>query len=398
MATAGTTEIAVVRPIGEYQQALTRFQTQGVHPYHRRAVSIIRPDDEIRKAIENRPFEDLAYQAAEVEDRIAQSPDGAQAAVASAAEEFLRSSFPMLVPEQLGIEIDFSLGREDDDPDEFVRIEEMIRQNAALGFQSQATENLPQMFRAFSEVRGALRFVHREGFLTPHTIIPESHLPWVTIAAPVWYVRPKEEIAFHIQDTRDTHPDNFVRYMVDLLGTEWLADWYQIWNRRSRPFSAYRGDVIPQALLDVMQRAVPVFDYLVIATPYHDVASMEWADPAWQRMIDPYLLGFSKYLRGFFFFLGRWSDTGIFPLAAEMTAHTMAYLRTHLGLLDKFNNPYWACPGGINKSVFLTYNNDSRKGTDIIKSAQEALQAYDEGRLFPWITEGRPSVQLAYAR
>lgn len=364
------------------KQELLRYQDGTISRYHARASLIVRPDEEVQRAAANAPFGDLAHHAAELEAMLREDPQKVQDHIARQLEEFLRNMWPMLEEDQVGFPVSFSL-HEEDDPAEVEQLSETIERNRELGLIQQADSELPKVLRAFSEARGILRYLRKKGLLLPHTILPDSQLPWFTVTAPVWYVGGQHRFSFDTQSP-DPYPDDFVQYMAKRLGSQRLADWFQMWNRRSRPFSDYKGDVIPNGLLGVMSEAVQVFDYVAIATPYHDVASKEWTDPSWKRLIDPYLLGFSEKIPSFFFFLGRWSNTGIFPLAAEMMAHTMGYLKEHREQLAGFGlNPYWAILELQGNGIF------DDAGNRLQSRANEALIAFEEQRFYAWLTEGR---------
>lgn len=343
--------------------------------YHARASRIIRPTEEVRKAAENRPYADLQQEIASLNAE--QLPD--------IVEAFLRTNWPMLGDPSL--EVNFSV-TDQDDPEEGRRFERMIERNKRLGFDQQAGSVLPATFEQFVGVRGIFRTLHHAGLLHPHTLIADQYLPHFMVTAPVWYVSSKRHEMPDNTNTPDPHPDDFVRFMANRLGTARASNWFQMWNRRSRSFAQYKGDIMPSGLMDMIEETLEILDYVVIATPYHDVASKEWADPVWQRLIDPYLIGFSERITTGFLFLGRWSDTGIFPLASEMTAHTMAFLRDHKEKLSGFgHNPYWAFPGDDDPNACL-----NGAGNALINLANEAMGAFEEDRLFEWLSEGRPTV------
>ncbi len=366
-----------------HEGSLTQFKYEEKSRYHKRAQLIVRPEEEVKKATANRPFADLIDLA---KAAIEEEPTNIETAITDKVESWLEDMFAMLTPEQLGVDISFSIN-EDDDLSEIDTFAEVIEANKLAGMDAMVNTTLPQKFSQFTEIRGIFRFMKKAGILTPFSIIPDSVLPWFTITTPVWYVAGKSANNFSPQESPDPYPDTFVKYICKRLGTQRLSYWYQIWNRRTRPNSLFNGDVMPLKLVKLSMQIQQILDFVVIATPYHDVASKEWADPNWQRLIDPYLLGFSKALPGFVFFLGRWSDTGIFPLASEMTAHTIAYLSTHKNGLHNFNRPYWCVKNGDYKIA---------EGVDIYRFATEALVAYNDNKLFEWLCEGRPKTKMLH--
>jgi len=136
---------------------------------------------------------------------------------------------------------------------------------------------------------------------------------------------------------------------------------------------------MPPSILKILTDAREKFDYLVIATPYHDVASREWADAKWLRNLDPFLFGFLKDQPEFMCLLGRWSQTGLFPLMGEMIADTMNHIRINKERLKNFSNSYWYHgDAGSCLSSNLSVH-------PLIKFADELLLAYERNLLFPFL-------------
>lgn len=61
---------------------------------------------------------------------------------------------------------------------------------------------------------------------------------------------------------------------------------------------------MPLPIVELVGKVKDFFDYLVIATPYHDLASEQWRDTSWKRSIDPFLFGFLKQRPELMFFSG----------------------------------------------------------------------------------------------
>ena len=123
-----------------------------------------------------------------------------------------------------------------------------------------------------------------------------------------------------------------------------------------------------------------LFDFIVIATPYHEKAGQDWQDLEWLHLIDPYVLGFKVGIP-FFFVLARFSDTGTFPLYNEMIADTIGFLQANMEKLRGFNqvnNPYWYHPDQSATSV-------QQLGTILIKHTHELIDHFEKGDLFDWL-------------
>jgi len=152
-------------------------------------------------------------------------------------------------------------------------------------------------------------------------------------------------------------------------------------NRRVRTLKQYKGEVIPPNVARRMRKAVELFDYVVIATPYHDQAGMDWQDLQWLRAIDPYILGFKKGIP-FFFILARFSDTGTFPLFNELIADTIEFLRVRKEKLDGFNlvnNPYWCNVEKLDMMGIPYF------GNYLMQHVGQLLAAFEAGNLFDWL-------------
>lgn len=243
-----------------------------------------------------------------------------------------------------------------------------------------------------------IRFLRDNDLLRPGCIIPMRNIVDVLVAAPIWYVASQAGIDENAWSSSDPTPDAAVAYFASLLGENQVwANFFQMWNRRTRSLARYEGDQIPPHILGAIKRARKHFDFVVIATPYHDVAGREWEDPAWQRSIDPFLYGFKKGLP-YIYFLGRWSDSGLFPLMVEMMADTVAYLRANLQRLDGFgDNPYWHfaekdhpdCGGGNNQHCFRGEQHHTAKFA-LKNLARQLVQAFDEGNLLDVLRKEKP--------
>jgi hypothetical protein len=201
----------------------------------------------------------------------------------------------------------------------------------------------------------------------------KKYLPELFLACPVWFVYGKG--VTDNQSEPDPRVDDSVKFFCDLIGTKRFAWLYQMYNRRTRTFDKFSGpDLLSPHLAEAIPQLAQTFDYLVIATPYHNTASKEWADPTWQSNIDPYLIGFKK---GFdhMVIIERWSGTGLFPLMSDMMADTIDHLRAHIELLKFFkSNTYWYKGEG-----------ESSLYGDLIPFGREVLDKFEEGKLFEYL-------------
>lgn len=126
---------------------------------------------------------------------------------------------------------------------------------------------------------------------------------------------------------------------------------------------------MPLPLVKLVGQVKGLFDYLVIATPYHDLAASEWGDARWTRQIDPFLLGVLKQVLELMFCLGRWSGTGLFPLIGP-----------RLRSLSDYCAPKKAMPRSP-----CDREHWKRANHTLIRFTDRLLQRFEEGRLFSWL-------------
>lgn len=261
-------------------------------------------------------------------------------------------------------------------------IKQAIDDHKSLGMQDQATHMLGQA-NVYKGLRTLLR--SEEDLLKPETLIPIQYLPDLFMAVPVWYFwadqRTQQE-AVEIKRSNDPRVHPNLQHMCSLVPTDRWADTFLMYNRRMRTLNEYKGDLIPPRIVARMRKMAPLFDYMVIMTPYHDVAGQDWQNVQWLRSIDPYVVGFLKNIP-LMFVIGRFSDSGTFPLYSELVADTIAFLRANIEKLrgfDGVDQPYWyrqGYPGGCLSGKQL--------GTRLIKHTRELLAAFDQGNLFDWL-------------
>jgi hypothetical protein len=332
--------------------------------YHAGAKDI--DPEKVVKAAENMPFAELlGIHTQPAEDRTIDISD--------MAKEFLSETFANLA----SIGVSYSVNDDVDKEAENKKVEDaiVVYRNAGLDGQVQSVKN---EYRSLTGVRNAFSLMNTNGILSMHTVIPVKYLPDLLVTAPVWFISSREGLT-DLTGENDPKPDHAVKYFCDEVGTKEFAWLYQIYNRRTRPLKQFDGrDIIPLPLMQIIEQAKNVFDYTVIATPYHDIASREWTDPKWLRNLDPFLFGFMKNLP-YMFLLGRWSGTGLFPLMLDMIADTIDHLRLNKQKLRNFsNNPYWY-KGGVRGNL------DCLDSGNLVAFADEVIKAYDENRLFEFL-------------
>lgn len=260
-------------------------------------------------------------------------------------------------------------------------IKKAIDDHESLGMQDQATHMLGQA-NVYKGLRTLLR--SEEDLLKPETLIPIHYLPDLFMAVPVWYFwadtrTQRESMEIKRSSDPEVHPN--LQYMCSLVPTDRWSDTFLMYNRRMRTLNEYKGDLIPPRIVARIRKMISFFDYTVIMTPYHDVAGQDWQDVQWLRSIDPYVVGFLRNIP-LMFVIGRFSDSGTFPLYSELVADTIAFLRANIEKLRGFDDadqPFWYRQG--NPNGYLS----GKLGTRLITHTRELLAAFDRGNLFDWL-------------
>lgn len=245
-------------------------------------------------------------------------------------------------------------------------------------------------------LKETISYLQNNRLLGPSTILPMECLPDVFLPAPVWFIAPKlgQTNVEYKTNIFEAPPGAPIGYFANLLKNQHWADLFQIFNRRNRPLNAYRGDVIPPHILQLLNFSRTFFDWTIIATPFLDKAGDEWQDPNWERMVDPYLLAFKEGLP-YFFFLGRWSgpQAGMFPLMHELTADTVAYLSKNGSKLSEYTAERYSPGGGNTRTTSARWHYAIRNGHSMNSPLGERLasfslnliRAFDTGVLYDYI-------------
>jgi hypothetical protein len=246
-------------------------------------------------------------------------------------ERLMKTVFPTFVEMDLG-------GVSDVASVEFCKaIRDSITEHRELGMHEQADK----MMASADTYIGLKKIYHTmDNALQSEAIIPIAYLPELFMAVPVWYFWADISTQKIIVGNR-AGSDPIVslqgKYMCDLIPNKHWVDTYLMFNCRTRTLADYSGDIIPPAITKRIKEMSGLFDHLVIMTPYHDVAGADWEDLEWQRMIDPYVIGFVTGVP-FMFMIGRFSDSGVFPLHSEMVADTISFLKQNRLKLHGFNS------------------------------------------------------------
>jgi hypothetical protein len=277
------------------------------------------PAEALLQVDRNKPFEDYpqaVYGWKSVFDGEGNDQEQVSESYWQAVENFLRRTFHSLtfIPE-----VSFDVRKVSE------RVERKAFNAALATYRAAKMHGQAALLKNLYDGLCALRIVLKEANQSNllETVIPVRYLPELLLASPVWFIESKKGGDF--DDVRFER--GVIRYFCDLGVTDQFAYLFQIYNSRVRPFVEFSGrDIMPLYIVDYIKRTRQLFDYLVIATPYHDIASEEWGAFVWHRNVDPFLLGFVKQVPELMFCLGRWSGRALFPRMADMIADTIDHL------------------------------------------------------------------------
>jgi len=327
------------------------------------------PDETVDQVIKNNPMPRIS--------RVNDVPDDA-----SEKEKLLKQLLRMLFPGMSDFGSDYSILTVDDSA-----LNAKLKEAKASYRKARLRREQDVMkseVKRFKETRGALKLMLEDNIVRRDSIIPINYLPDLFMATPVWYFHSggflNEYYVFKTWEVNDPMIYSWIWEFCNLFpkSQRWM-DTFQMFNYRVRTLDMYKGEVIPPYISQRMNQASKVFDYVVIATPYHDQAGNEWQNLKWERPIDPYVIGFKKGVP-FFFILGRFSGTGTFPLFNDLVADTTEFLRANKDKLIGFNGRrrWWTkTDSGITA--------DNKHGDYLKHHTDMLLKAFDQGILFDWL-------------
>jgi hypothetical protein len=330
---------------------------------------------DVKKALQNEPFGDFsriiaAWKANE------EQQEQHHTLHHKIFESFLRHAFPLFT-ETPGISFQIQNYDSQAEKDVIGAVADRFLKANLLG----ARNSFCQMYDGFSRLRQAFQAIHTIRGLTIETLVPIRHLPELLVAAPIWFVNERNGQ----ERAREPQQNKKVTYFCDRIQGDRFRWLYQLYNREPLSLSNFQGrDIIPPRVLETIEKTQALFDFLVIATPYHDIASKKWDAAGWVRNVDPFLFGFNQHTPDYMYFLDRWSGNGIFPMIGEMIADTVAHLQTNLAIFDKIPG-YLAWYQGPQTHEH-TLSQSQRGFRHELKSfVCDFITAYKADRLFPWL-------------
>jgi len=394
--------------------------------YHAKAKQV----DErlVRQVIENRPFEGITPDEEPSDDDILSVGD--EGAFEQAMLQYLEQQYAGLV----GIDIEMKILDFDEEKARLV-LQEEIAENKALGMVEQVRvlqeefDSLVPMIGFFKwilkdgllsadskieksmiktlfqtveeEAQGPKRaeklrgmmtgvnFIASHGVLRRNSLLPKRTLADLMAAVPVIYIVAENgqlQLVDHLSAEDDPRVHPFVAYLCSRFPTEHWADFVQIYNRRIRSISQYKGEIIPKKTRKLIKESKGHFTWVGVFSCYHDVAGRDWSNLNWMRSLDPYVLGFNKDL-DVVFNLDRYSGDGIFPLHADLVADTVDFLRRNRSKLAGFGSadqPYWYRHGDPDGHLQTRSH-----GAVFVRRLQRMVDgfslAFDAGHLFEWL-------------
>ncbi len=320
---------------------------------------------------------------------------------------FLQNQYPSLVS------FGAHFGLDSDETEFNEQVSAATEELRGLGMDTQVgiLENEAAHFLSF---RKALVIMKREKLIRKDAIIPMEFLPDFFAAVPVWFHFGSDEehrLATNGDQRGALLVPPRIRAFCSIFPNQNWVDMLLMFNRRPRTHQMYAGDQIPLSVLRRVREMLPHFDHVVIMTPYHDVAGRDWQRLSTLRNPDPYIIGV-KVGVPYFFILARFSDSGTFPAHHELIADTMKFLDNNKDKLRGFNstpglewlgydpiNPSRTV-GDISSMNGMGVGRANSLGDHLIKTAEEALLAFEQGKLFDWLRGAKlePVTETASAK
>jgi hypothetical protein len=338
------------------------------------------PADEVEKVLSNKPM-----------PRIPRNFDSSESAQV-VAHRLMHHLFPQFAA--LDSRADMADSKFDD------VIAAAIKDHKALKMEAQA-DHMRRMADTYKGLRTII--TSEEDLLRPDTLIPIQYLPDLFMAVPVWYFFETNEVRARSSDSQGNPIYNAVhKHFFGLMPNERWGDTFLMFNHRTRTLADYQGDIIPPKVIARMKKLAPLFDYLVIMTPYHDAVAKEWGALQWARNVDPYVVGFLKGIP-LMFMVGRFSDSGVFPLHTELVADTIQFLRRNAEKLLAYNRKeIWNWHPAVSKAhredytaIYGDHSSVCGLGTKLQARARELLAAFDREELFDWLRGDQPTPKPA---
>jgi hypothetical protein len=345
--------------------------------YHKNAKDIA--NEEAMEALKNQPFIDF------IEMKLSLDEDPSQENLQEMFEKMLQEEFPHLVHH---FEVNPSIKGDIDEAAEARRIAETVAEFASEGMTGQAL-SIPEEYERFCKVRTVFKELRAAGQLCIDSLIPVEHWPAFVAKLPVWYWRDKAG-SMNSESNRgdvDARINPAARCLLNMHGKQRFADFFLIYNRRTRTMSEYddKRDLTPPRVMQIMKKLKGVADFDFIAAPHHGKASHEWQDSFWLQNIDP---AYCILIEGFPYIIKitEWSFTGLPTMAPQMIADTMHHLESHKNLLNNFrSNTYWWQPrGGVNSCLHSCGQNGKNA---LVEFAEDLLEAYRQHHAFEWLNE-----------
>jgi len=328
------------------------------------------PPDEHEKLLENAPLKGYAEFIAAA-SKISESDQ--RIWMKESVAEVLRQRFPSIaqIP-GISVKID------DFDPEKEVTIVNSSLATYKRANMAAVGASFSELYSGFASARELFADMDRRNELLLDRVIPVRYLPELLVAAPVWYVHSKDQPVRRPSVWKNPK----VTHFCDLMPTQNFANLFQLYNRQPMSFEEFDGsrDLMPPAVADLIADMKSRFDFMVIATPYHDLATKEWRNPSWQRNIDPFLFGFLKSMPDVMFFLARWSGAPFFPMITDMMADTISHIRSSHHLIQRWDTGWREVPWYVHNSPMKAVS-----GRALIKHTEDLLQNYQRGELFDWL-------------
>jgi hypothetical protein len=238
------------------------------------------------------------------------------------ADRFLREAFAHL--DSFGVSYDIGLHPDKKGED---KIGDIAKASRKSGLEGQA-DYYETEYARLQGLRRLFAIMDKNGLITgPDFVIPMEHLDETLMAEPVWFIGSRHKM--------ERQP--IIQRFCTRFSAKEGADLFQLYNWDIRTLAAFDGrETVPAPIMEVMAEGLNFFDQVVITTPYREMASDVWRNPArFIRPSDPEVFGFMNG-KPFFVRLGRWSGTGFLARKCDQIAETILHLTQSVDFIRIF--------------------------------------------------------------
>jgi hypothetical protein len=195
-------------------------------------------------------------------------------------------------------------------------------------------------------------------------VLPNQELCSVLLAMPVWFSG-KGDLSF----------------VYNLVSSQSFSTLFQMYNMRIRPIEEFPTlpDPMPTHCSDFYKHHAVLFDNYVVTTPYHNLASGDWASVKWINNVDPWAIGLWSNIP-FCLVTHEWSGDGLLRHILPMIGDTISHLKENKRALSQIE-PRISWHNGFNPKTPKTLGNKKALG----RFTFDLIHAFENDRVFDFL-------------